>query len=153
MIADFRDCTVDCPDPAATDALAAALAPHLRGGDLLALHGDLGAGKTHFARALARALGVTDPVASPTFTIVQEYEAPPYRLYHIDLYRLETPADAIAFGIDDYLDDPVGITLVEWPERLGELLDARAIRLDLAITGPDSRRIRLRAPVIANREA
>lgn len=138
--------TITCADESATTAVATRLAPLLRGGDLLALTGDLGAGKTFFARGLARALGVTEPVTSPTFTIVQEYPAPPWRLYHVDLYRLTDAEQAVAFGIDDYLDDPAGITVVEWPDRLGPLLDSRAWRLEFSITGPTSRRLQVRPP-------
>jgi tRNA threonylcarbamoyladenosine biosynthesis protein TsaE len=135
--------TIDCPDEAATLAAAADLAASLRGGDLVALSGDLGAGKTVFARGLARALGVREPVTSPTFTIVQEYDAPPWRLYHVDLYRLDDAAQAVAFGIEDYLDDPAGIVIVEWPDRLGPLMDPGAVQVELSVTGPNSRRLRI----------
>lgn len=126
-----------------TLALAAALVGELRGGDVIALYGDLGAGKTVFARGLARALGIVEPVTSPTFTIVQEYEGTPWRLFHMDLYRLRNAADALDFGIDDYLRDNRAITVVEWPERIAELLDEQAVRVHLQHDGEERRTVRL----------
>jgi tRNA threonylcarbamoyladenosine biosynthesis protein TsaE len=108
----------------------------LKGGDIVALHGNLGAGKTVFARGVARGLGITEPVTSPTFTVVQEYEGPDLRLYHIDLYRLQDEDDAIAFGIEDFLNDPEAVTLLEWAERIAGILpeEHRAV----AIESPDA---------------
>ncbi|MFT5130539.1 MAG: tRNA threonylcarbamoyladenosine biosynthesis protein TsaE [Rhodothermales bacterium] len=105
-----------------TVAVGSEFAAGLRGGDIVALHGDLGAGKTVFARGVARGLGIADPVTSPTFTVVQEYEGPELRLYHIDLYRLQGEEDAIAFGIEEFLNDPEAVTLLEWAERIAGLL-------------------------------
>jgi tRNA threonylcarbamoyladenosine biosynthesis protein TsaE len=120
-------------DEAATAALAWRLAPHLRPGDVVALTGDLGAGKTSFARALIRALsgpeGSEREVPSPTFTLVQSYEAPAGRIHHFDLYRIKSPDELTEIGWDEALAD--GIVLVEWPERAGTLLPAR--RLDIAL--------------------
>ena len=99
-----------------TEAFAAALARELPPGSVLALDGDLGAGKTVFSRGFARGLGITEPVSSPTYTIVQEYPLPGRRgmLYHLDLYRIENSASALAFGVDEFLDDPESTALVEW---------------------------------------
>ena len=102
-------------DMAATEALAARLTPHLQRGDMLALHGQLGAGKTAFARALLRALGVTGEVPSPTFTLVQLYDLPALSVAHFDLYRLRSAEELDELGWDDACFD--GVTLVEWPER------------------------------------
>ncbi len=122
----WRD-AVQTPDEAATEALGRQLAGKLTGGELVALHGDLGAGKTVFARGVARGLGVFVPVTSPTFTILQEYVGDSLRLYHVDLYRLHGVEDALSFGLEDYLDDNAGVTLIEWPERAPELFADRPV--------------------------
>lgn len=117
---------------------------------MVALAGELGAGKTTFARALIAAFaaeaGQTPPeVPSPTFTLVQIYEFPRATLWHFDLYRIERPEDALELGIEEALAD--GIALIEWPERLGTLLPARRIDVRLAFgDAPDARRIELSAP-------
>ena len=123
--------TLDLPDPAATDALGARLAEILRPGDVVALEGPLGSGKTALARAAIRAL--TDPaedVPSPTFTLVQVYRSEAGPLYHFDLYRLEAPDQAVELGVDDAFSE--GISLVEWPDRLGSYLPRRHLRITLA---------------------
>jgi tRNA threonylcarbamoyladenosine biosynthesis protein TsaE len=132
--------------PQETEAIAARFAASLRPGAVTALHGDLGAGKTVFARGVARALGIAEPVTSPTFTLVQEYEVPgaPHgirRLCHLDLYRIETPEAAGEFGIDDYLDADDTVLLVEWPERLGGCLPDHARHVHLRHDGPEEREI------------
>jgi tRNA threonylcarbamoyladenosine biosynthesis protein TsaE len=117
-------------DEAATAALARALAPALGRGDVIALWGDLGAGKTRFARALIGALaGESEEVPSPTFTLAQSYDIPSGVVWHFDLYRLESPEEALELGIDEALAD--GIALIEWPGRLGALLPRH--RLDLTL--------------------
>jgi len=123
--------TLALADPDATARLAAALAPLLRPGDVLALRGELGTGKTTFARALIRALtGSDEDVPSPTFTLVQSYAAPAFDIWHFDLYRLERPEDAIELGIEDAMAE--GVTLIEWPERLGPGLPVRCLDIRLA---------------------
>ena len=120
-----------CPDPDSTARLGAALASVARAGDLLCLWGDLGAGKTHLAKAFGAALGVTETITSPSYVLMAEYRGR-LPLFHIDAYRLVDAADALAGGlIDERQGD--GVTLVEWPERLGEALP-RA-RLDVRIDG------------------
>jgi len=126
--------TIDLADEAATRRLGARLAALARPGDVVALWGDLAAGKTTLARAFIQALlGDDEEVPSPTFTLVQTYEASGATIWHFDLYRLERPEDAIELAFDDALAD--GVSLIEWPRRLGDLLPAG--RLDLALTtGP-----------------
>ncbi len=103
--------------------LGRCLASCLRFGDTLALFGDLGAGKTVLSRGVARGLGVTEPVTSPTFTVVQEYRLPENKFFfHLDMYRIDGEEAALAFGIEDFLFAPDAITLVEWPERIAGLL-------------------------------
>ncbi|HEY0270260.1 MAG TPA: tRNA (adenosine(37)-N6)-threonylcarbamoyltransferase complex ATPase subunit type 1 TsaE [Sphingomonas sp.] len=119
-------------DAAATEAIGARLALLLAPGDVVALSGDLGAGKTSLARGVLAALGLAGEAPSPTFAIVQPY-APPETMLpvaHVDLYRLEDPGDAGELALDDYRAD--GALLVEWPERLGARLwpDALRLRLD-----------------------
>jgi len=131
---------LDLPDPAATDALGAKLAEILRTGDVVALEGPLGSGKTALARAAIRAL--TDPseeVPSPTFTLVQVYQSDAGPLYHFDLYRLEAPDQAVELGVDDAFSD--GISLVEWPDRLGGYLPRRHLKITLAAGADKDSRI------------
>src|SRR6266436_4214265 len=133
---------VDLPDEAATVTLAARIAAMARPADVIALKGELGAGKTAFARAFIRARGSQDEVPSPTFTLVQIYDVDPTVIWHFDLYRLRTPAEAWELGIEDAFT--AGISLIEWPERLGPLLPER--RLEITFTfgnGPGDRRIYL----------
>ena len=121
------------PDLAATQDLARRLAVLARAGDCLALWGDLGAGKTEFARAFLRAAGVVEDVPSPTFAIVQPYETNLGPIAHFDLYRIESADELDEVGFDMALDD--GIVLVEWPGQAGKRLPAD--RLDLHFTlGP-----------------
>lgn len=129
-------------DPAETRDLAARLAVAARPGDLLCLVGDLGAGKTQFAKGFAVGLGIADTVSSPSFVLMAEY-AGRIPMFHLDLYRLADAGDALAGGL---LDDRQveGVALVEWAERLGETLPSA--RLDVVIdgTGDEPRRISLR---------
>ncbi|MFY9287766.1 MAG: tRNA (adenosine(37)-N6)-threonylcarbamoyltransferase complex ATPase subunit type 1 TsaE [Alphaproteobacteria bacterium] len=106
---------VPLPTLEATSALARRLAPQLMQGDLLALKGDLGAGKTTFARALLQEMGVMGDVPSPTFTLVQSYDPPPFAVHHFDLYRLKTADELDELGWDEALTE--GVSVVEWPER------------------------------------
>jgi tRNA threonylcarbamoyladenosine biosynthesis protein TsaE len=135
--------TVRTTDAAQTRALASRLAAVARAGDLVCLVGDLGAGKTQFAKGFAIGLGITDTVNSPTFVLMAEY-AGRLPLFHLDLYRLDDAADALAGGLIDERQ-LAGVAIVEWAERLGDALPAG--RLDVLIegTGDEPRRITLRA--------
>ncbi len=133
---------LDLADEDATRRLGARLAARARGGDVVALAGALGTGKTTLARAFIQALmGAAEEVPSPTFTLVQTYDAPTAPVWHFDLYRLERPDDAVELGLDDALAD--GISLIEWPERLGRLLPGRRLDVALAELGGDARRATL----------
>jgi tRNA threonylcarbamoyladenosine biosynthesis protein TsaE len=134
-------------DLAATERLAGQLAARARAGDVIALTGGLGMGKTSFARAFihARPGGASvSEVPSPTFTLVQVYELPEAAVWHFDLYRLARDEDAYELGIEEAF--ATAISLIEWPERLGALLPAD--RLDVEFSAgptPESRRVRLAA--------
>lgn len=120
--------------PEQTRRLGWRLGQHARGGDLFLLSGSFGAGKTALTQGLAAGLGVTERVTSPSFALVNEHDARDasgvaLRLYHIDLYRLETEDEVASVGLEDLLDDPDGVCAIEWPDRLG----ARAVRDHLLI--------------------
>ena len=116
-------------------AFGAALAPACRVGDVIALRGDLGAGKTTLARGLIQALlgeaGAAE-VPSPTFTLVQTYATPRLTVWHFDLYRLEHAAEARELGLDE---SAAGLCLIEWPERLGRDLPRARLDVDLSFSG------------------
>ena len=127
-----------------TRALAAKIAAETPNGTVFALNGDLGAGKTVFASGFARGLGITEPVSSPTFTIVQEYPYAKGMFFHLDLYRIDGPEAALAFGIDEFLYASDAISLVEWPERIDGLFPPGTIRVTIDRTDREEvRRITL----------
>jgi tRNA threonylcarbamoyladenosine biosynthesis protein TsaE len=137
--------TTGAEDTAALGERASAL---LRGGEVLLLHGGLGAGKTCFVQGLCRGLGVTAEVVSPTFTLVNTYEGR-LRVHHLDFYRIESPADLPDIGVPDLLDeveDGGAVVVAEWPGPLTAVLGTLP-RLELLATagsGPDLRRWQLR---------
>jgi tRNA threonylcarbamoyladenosine biosynthesis protein TsaE len=134
---------LELADEAATRALASRLAQVSRIGDVIALHGDLGTGKTSFARGFIAALGEGEEVPSPTFTLVQSYETRHGLVAHFDLYRLARPEDAEELGLDEALGE--AIVLIEWPERLGDWLPRERLDLELRFgSTPQARRARLR---------
>jgi tRNA threonylcarbamoyladenosine biosynthesis protein TsaE len=131
------------PDPGATSALGLALAGAARAGDVICLWGDLGAGKTHLAKAFGAGLGVADTITSPSFILMAEYEGR-LPLFHIDLYRLADATDAIAGGLlDDRQAD--GVTLIEWAERLRDALPAARLEVAIDGSGDEPRTITVRA--------
>jgi tRNA threonylcarbamoyladenosine biosynthesis protein TsaE len=143
---------VSLANPADTQVFATRLAPLVRPGDVVALAGDLGTGKTTFARGFINALFVIhglppEDVPSPTFTLVQEYPLPDFTLYHIDLYRIEAELEILELGLEDAFAE--GVCLVEWPDRLGSLLPANRLELDFrqgdAGEDQDRRLVRLTA--------
>ena len=125
--------------PAETEAVGIALGRCLHAGTILAYQGDLGAGKTAFTRGLAKGLGCTDMVTSPTYTIVNEYLSGRLPLFHFDMYRLASSDDLWDIGWEDYLDRN-GICAVEWSENVEEALEG-AISVTIEKLGEDSRRI------------
>lgn len=131
---------LDLPSERETQALGASLAAMLRPGDVVALHGPLGAGKTTIARGLVQALlGRAEDVPSPTYTLVQVYDGPAFPLWHFDLYRLEKPEDVEELGWDETID---GVALIEWPERAGARLPKQRLDIYLEFSG-EGRRARL----------
>ena len=127
--------------PAQTEAVGAALAKVLLPGTVLAYRGDLGAGKTAFTRGLAKGLGYTDMVTSPTYTIVNEYLGGRIPLFHFDMYRLRSSDDLWDIGWDDYLDRG-GVCAVEWSENVSDAMED-AIVITIHKTGDESRRIEI----------
>ncbi len=125
--------TLALPDEAATAALGERLGAVARAGDVIALVGDLGAGKTTLARALIRShLGPETEAPSPTFTLVQTYPGPRFDIWHFDLYRLEDPGEARELGLEEAVD---GLSLIEWPERLGRYLPTVRLEVRLSLEG------------------
>jgi len=133
-------------DAAATLAAGARLADVLKIGDVVALSGGLGAGKTTFARGLLAALGLEEEAPSPSFAIVQPYAPPEVRLAvtHVDLYRLDGPDEAAELGLDDARIDSA--LLIEWPDRLGAGLWSDTLRLAFAIEEDGARRLTAEVP-------
>jgi len=127
--------------PQETQELARRLAIELRPGAVLALHGDLGSGKTCFVQGLAAALGVGGIVNSPTFAIINEYKGR-LRVYHIDLYRVNSALEAELLGLTELLEGD-GITAIEWPENSSRLLPEDTIHIYFEFLDADRRRIRI----------
>ena len=116
--------------PAETRNLAAAFTRRLSAGSMVALYGDLGVGKTCFVQGLTEALGATEDVRSPTYTLINEY-AGPVRIAHFDLYRLKSPDEILLLGWEEYTDDPEIITVVEWADRAESLIPTDAWRIKI----------------------
>ena len=130
---------ISLPNPEATADLAQRIAPLLSPGDCLLLEGQIGAGKTHFARSLIQALLITpEDVPSPTFTLVQTYEVPDAEIWHFDLYRLTNTDDLFELGLEQALEQ--SICLIEWPDRLGALAPADALTLRFALDDQEQTR-------------
>ena len=122
------------PDPDATEALARQLAARVPAGSCLLLSGPIGAGKSHFARAFIRArIGYDQDIPSPTFTLVQVYEGEKEDIWHADLYRLTHPDEAVELGLADAFGR--ALTLIEWPDRLGDMAPQNAVSLTFRVEG------------------
>ncbi|WP_267223984.1 tRNA (adenosine(37)-N6)-threonylcarbamoyltransferase complex ATPase subunit type 1 TsaE [Dyella silvae] len=124
----------ELPDEAATAALASRLADALQEGLVIYLHGELGAGKTSFARALLTALGVGERIKSPTYSLVESYRVQDRPAWHLDLYRIADPGELEWLGLDA-LSDPAALVLVEWPERGAGALPAPDLIVHLGYAG------------------
>ena len=133
--------------PAQTRRFGARLGLLLRPGDVVCLQGDLGTGKTRLAQGIGRGMGVTEPITSPTYTLIAEYRPPSPGpvLYHVDLYRLDAPVDeALAVGLDEYLNGS-GVTVVEWAERARDLLPDERLWIELRHLDDSKRGIMMKA--------
>ena len=127
-------------NPQETFELGKQFAAPLRRGDVLALEGDLGAGKTQFAKGLAAGLGVESDVTSPTFTLIHEYPGGRLPLFHIDLYRLEEEDEVLGIGLDEYLDGD-GVTVIEWADKFAALMPAGVHWVRFKVLEGDDREI------------
>lgn len=138
--------TIQTSSPAETEAFGERLGSLLQSGDVLCLSGVLGAGKTALTRGLARGWGALERPTSPTFTLINEYhrEADAQRFYHVDCYRLSGPLDAVTTGIEDIFDAP-GAVVLEWPERIEEILPPRRLWIDIGVDSDNERTFTLRA--------
>lgn len=128
---------------AAMQKLGRDLAQDLKVGDVVMLHGDLGAGKTTLTQGVAAGLGIEGPVQSPTFTLVREHDAPAMRLYHLDLYRLDDPAELEDIGYEVYINPPDGVSFIEWPERAADWLPERFLLVRIEHLGGDRRLVQI----------
>jgi tRNA threonylcarbamoyladenosine biosynthesis protein TsaE len=131
---------------ARTEEIAADFAKGILPGSVIAIYGELGAGKTVFARGFAMGLGITETVSSPTFTLMQEYKITGRDglrwFYHLDLYRIEDSKAALVFGVDEYMSGPESVLLIEWAERIEDILPAGTMRVEISHAGGDKRKIR-----------
>jgi tRNA threonylcarbamoyladenosine biosynthesis protein TsaE len=125
--------------PDETRKAGAALAELLVPGDVISLTGDLGAGKTAFVQGAARALGVGDPVVSPTFVLVREYRGD-VPVYHVDVYRLDRIQEVLDLGFEDYLD-PSGVVFIEWGDAIEALLPNEHLRVEITVREDEVRRL------------
>lgn len=131
-----------------TQKIAEDLARSLRKGGIITLSGDLGYGKTTFTQGFAKGLGVTHRIISPTFVITRKYElrdkSAAKLFYHIDLYRIQNLEDLEGLGIKEILKDPEAVVLIEWPEKLRNLLPEKRIEIQFEYLGEDQRKIRIK---------
>lgn len=134
-----RQLTIETHSSEETVEVGRRLGEYLESGDVLALVGPLGAGKTQLTRGIAFGAGATSRVTSPTFKLVNEYDGR-VRVYHLDAYRLHGPDDLVALGCDEFFDGD-GAAVVEWADRVDAALPADRVRIDIVITGPASRRL------------
>ncbi|MCL2234287.1 MAG: tRNA (adenosine(37)-N6)-threonylcarbamoyltransferase complex ATPase subunit type 1 TsaE [Firmicutes bacterium] len=118
-------------------------ATKLKGGDVICLHGDLGAGKTTFTKGLAKGLGVDSGVTSPTFSILNEYDGKRWKLYHIDAYRLKDAEEAVATGLCDYIFSLDAVVVIEWFENISQILPKEMKKVSLKFVKENVREIEI----------
>ena len=123
-----------------TVLIAQDFAKKLKAGDVLCLRGEMGAGKTVFTNGLCRALGVTDYVTSPTFTIVNEYDGADFRVFHFDMYRIEDEDELLEIGFDEYLSSG-GVCVIEWPQNVESSLPKKRYEVKILKCGENERTI------------
>lgn len=133
---------IETHSAAETVAFGKRFAIELRAGNVIALSGELGAGKTCLVKGIALGLGIQQDVTSPTFTLIHEYSGGRLPLFHADLYRLDSAPQAQAIGIEDYLNGS-GVTVIEWAEKIATLLPAGTIRVHIEIISESIRRIQI----------
>jgi tRNA threonylcarbamoyladenosine biosynthesis protein TsaE len=143
----LAEITLFSSSPEETAAWGERLGRSLAGGSVVALRGGLGTGKTCFTKGIARGLGVSEEVTSPTYTIISEYEGSP-PLYHIDAYRLSGDEDFRALGGEELLDGG-GVSVIEWSERIPRSLPSGAVLVELEFAGGERRRIHIAAPALS----
>ena len=134
--------TVETRSVEETIALGERLATQLQRGDVMALFGELGAGKTALVKGIARGLSIAQDVTSPTFTLIHEYSGGRLPLFHIDLYRLDSAEQALTIGVEDYLN-PAGVTVIEWAEKIEAMLTENATRIRIELLDETGRRIQI----------
>jgi tRNA threonylcarbamoyladenosine biosynthesis protein TsaE len=133
--------TTICNTPEETEHLGQTWGEACQGGEIFALSGPLGAGKTRLAKGVARGLGYPGEVTSPTFTLIHEYTGGRLPLYHLDLYRLEDPRESLRLDLDDYFFG-TGVCIVEWPERIPGILPTNTQYWEIAIINVTTRLIK-----------
>ena len=140
-----RDFTTNSAEE--TIELGRRLAAELKPPRLVLLRGDLGAGKTTMVKGIAEAFHAAsqDDVTSPTFTLIHEYRGPEVSVYHIDLYRIDTPRELDTLGLDELINDERSLVLIEWGEKFPKLVKERDVEIAIERTGPESRKIAIEA--------
>lgn len=128
-----------------TEKFAKKFAKLLKGGEIVLLNGDLGAGKTTFTRQVLKALGVKGEVTSPTFTIMREYYTKKFNIYHFDMYRIKSPDEVREFGLEDYIysGDNRSLVFIEWSENIKEMLNGKFIEINISLIDDSKRKFEI----------
>lgn len=131
--------SIDIRETVETERFGSFIGRHLRGGEVIFLTGELGAGKTTLAQSIAASMGIADVVASPTFNVIKEYVVPnsDLMLAHADMYRLETAEDLQTVGLTEYLGDAKTVSIIEWPEKITALEETPHIHISMNVSGQD----------------
>jgi tRNA threonylcarbamoyladenosine biosynthesis protein TsaE len=131
--------SIDIREPVETERFGSFIGHHLRGGEVVFLTGELGAGKTTLAQSIAASMGIPDVVSSPTFNVVKEYMVPnsDLMLAHADMYRLETAEDLLSVGLTEYLGNSKTVSIIEWPEKITALEETPHIHISMSLSGQD----------------